>query len=131
MVFQTAAMSRSASSMATSLLAVLESSSMKSENLGNCSSIMRSSVKSALAGSKVTPTSFMSRRQWRSRMPWLPSAMMSGSRLMNSLTLLSMALQAPHFLRSRILSRRDLYLPAASSSVGGLRPLKGPSFQVA
>ena len=60
-LFQTAAMSRSASSMATSLLAVDESSSMKSLNLGNCSSIIFSSVKSALVGSKLTPMSLETR----------------------------------------------------------------------
>lgn len=118
----------SAVSMASSLLAEADRSPMKSAYLGKPYATTLSSVKSAEVGSKVTPTSFISARQCRSRSAGLPSAWMRGMVAWKSRILPSSACHTPCFFSSRSLVSRCRYLPAASSMPTTSRTEKEPVF---
>ena len=75
------------SSIASSLLALVERSAMRSACWSKCSLTTESRVKAGPAGSKVVPTTSIRLAQWRGCMAGLRKSMISGIVFLNESTL--------------------------------------------
>mmetsp|Transcript_43559 Transcript_43559/g.63841 ORF Transcript_43559/g.63841 Transcript_43559/m.63841 type:complete len:219 (+) Transcript_43559:575-1231(+) len=130
MVAQRSSMPASACSMASSLLALAESSPMKSPWAYSCSSNTEFSVNASEVGSKGLPTSALSASQCRSRMPGFFRSMISGMVCRNWSTRSHRARQLFQPFSSRpSLPSVLLYCPAAFSISSTSSPAKTPVFQ--